>query len=65
MVTHQKEAHLKTLNLALRLNSQKKDQVTTAIGASPANPRKVTHQREVFYRLDIWLLDLTNKTKTK
>ena len=28
------------------------------------NPRMVTHQKEVNYRLGIWHLDLSHKTKT-
>ena len=36
-----------------------------SLGGSPTNPRMVTHGKEVFYRLDIWLLDLTHKTKTR
>ena len=79
MVTHQpKDGHppegsiLQTRNLALRLNSQNKDQVTTAmdghlpfLGWSPANPRMVTHRNEVDYRCGIWDIHLTHKTKTK
>ena len=78
MVTYQpKDVHLlvgsiiKTQNLTLRLISQNQDQVTTvmdghlpSLGGSPTNPRVVTHQKEVFYRFDIWLLDLIHKTKT-
>ena len=71
MVTHQlKDGHPpegstpQTRNLALRLNSQNKDQVTTAmdghlpfLGWSTINPRMVTHQKDVNYRLRIWHFD--------
>ena len=36
-----------------------------SLGGSPTNPRVVTHQKEVFNRFYIWLLDLVHKTKTK
>ena len=79
MVTPQpKDGHsltgsiIQTRNLALRLNSQDKDQVTTARNGhlssrvwSPTNLRMVTHQKEVYYRLGIWHLDLTHKTMTR
>ena len=79
MVTHQpKDGHppegsiMQTRNLALRLNSQNKDQVTTARNGhlssrvwSPTNLRMVTHQKDVYCRLGIWHLDLTQKTKTR
>ena len=79
MVTHQPKdglppegSMLQNRNLALRLNSQDKDQVQTArnvhlpsLGWSPTNPRMVTLQKEVYYRLGIWYLDLTHKTKTR
>ena len=29
------------------------------------NPRMVPHQKEVNYRLRIWVLDLTHKTKNR
>ena len=32
---------------------------------SPTIPRMVTHQKEVYYRLGIWHLGLTYKTKTR
>ena len=35
------------------------------LGWSPIKPRMVTHQIEVNYRLGIWQLDLTYKTKTR
>ena len=31
----------------------------------PPNPRMVTYQKEVYYRLGIRHLDFTNKTKTR
>ena len=34
-------------------------------GWSPTNPRMVTHQKEVKYRLRIRHLDLTHKPKTR
>ena len=36
-----------------------------SLGWSPINPRMVTHQKEVYYRLGIWHLDLTQKTNTR
>ena len=33
-----------------------------SVGWSPPNPRMVTHQKEVYYRLGISDLDLTHKT---
>ena len=79
MVTHKpKDGHppeeniLEPWNLALKLNPKNSDQVTTAmdghqqsLGWSPNNPRMVTYGKEAFYRFDIWLLDLTHKTKTR
>ena len=79
MVTHQaKDGHptegsiLQTQNLALRLNSQNQNKVTTAkyghlpsLGWSPTNPRMVTHQKYIYKRLGIWNLDFTHKTKTR
>ena len=125
MVTHQpkdghspEESKLQTQILALRLNSQKYHQVTTAMGShlikswrqkimlipdvflfmpanlsflfwmceffklksdfylqtvihlpflgwSPASSWMVTHKKEVNYRLGIWDLHLTHKTKTR
>ena len=63
---------IQTQNLALRLNSQFKDQVTTArsshlpsLGWLPTNPRMVTHHNEVNYKLRIWHSNLTNKNKTR
>ena len=38
---------------------------TPSIGWSPTNPRMVTHQKEEYYSLEIWFLDLTKKTKTR
>ena len=35
------------------------------LGWLPANPRMVTHQNEVYYRLGIWHVDLTHKTNTR
>ena len=35
------------------------------LGWTYTNPRIVTHQKEVNYRLRIWHLDLTYKTKTR
>ena len=32
-----------------------------SIGGSPTNPRMVTHQKEVHYRLGIWQLNFTDK----
>ena len=78
-VTHQlKDGHppeggmQQTCNLALRLNSQDLDQVTTARnghpspqGWSPTNPMMDPLQKEVHYRLGIWHLDLTHKMKTR
>ena len=77
MVTHKlKDGHppeedvLQTLNLVLRLNSQNLYQVTTSmdghlpsLGWSPTNPRMVNNQKEVYYKLGIWHLDLTHKKK--
>ena len=65
MVTHEPKdgqlpegSVLNTGILAIRLNLPKKHQVTPvmdghppSLGGSPANPRMVTHQREVYYRL--------------
>ena len=79
MVTHHpKDGHpplrsiLQTRNSALRLNSQNKDQVTTARnghlssrGWSPSNPRMVTHHKDVYYRLGIYDYGLTYKTNTR
>ena len=69
MVIRQKEIYSE---LALTLISQNKDMVTTvmddhlpSLGGSPANPRMANHQMEVFYKLDIWLLDSIHKTKTR
>ena len=36
-----------------------------SLGWSSTNPRMVTHQKEVYYRLGIWHLDLTQKTNTR
>ena len=71
MVTHQpKDGHppegsvLQTWNLTFNLNSQNYIQMTLAmdgylpsLGWSPTNPRMVTHQKEVNYKLGIWHLD--------
>ena len=32
---------------------------------STTKQRMVTHQKEVYYRLEIWHFDLTHKTKTR
>ena len=34
------------------------------LGGFLANPRIITHQKEVYYRLGIWLLNFTHKTNT-
>ena len=34
-----------------------------SLGWSPTNPRMVTHQKEVYYKLGIWHLDLNQKLK--
>ena len=34
-----------------------------SLGWSPTNPRMVTNQKEVYYKLGIWHLDLTHKKK--
>ena len=36
-----------------------------SLGLSPTNQRMVTYQMEVYYRLGIWLLDITHKTNTR
>ena len=36
-----------------------------SLGGSPTNPRMVTHQKEVYYRLKIWQLHFTHKTDTR
>ena len=36
-----------------------------SLGLSPTNPRMVTYQKELYYRLGIWLLGITHKTKTR
>ena len=36
-----------------------------SLGWSLTNQRMVTYQKEVYYRLGIWHLDFTHKTKTK
>ena len=60
---------LQTWNLALRFNSQNKNQVPTSmdghlpsLGWSPTNPSMANHQEEVYYILGILDLDLTHKT---
>ena len=35
------------------------------LGWSHTNPTKVTHQKEVHYRLGSWYFDLTHKAKTR
>ena len=35
------------------------------LGWSLTNPRMVTYQMEVYYRLGIWHLDIANKIKTR
>ena len=36
-----------------------------SLGGSPTDPRMVTHQKEVYYRLGIRQLHIINKTNTK
>ena len=36
----------------------------SSLGWSPTNPRMVTHQKEVYYRLGIWQLNFTCKKNT-
>ena len=59
---------LQTSNWALKHYLQNYHQVTTAMHShllslwwSPTNPRMVTHQKEVYYRLKIWQLNLTDR----
>ena len=59
---------LQTSNWALKHYLQNYHQVTTAMHShllslwwSPTNPRMVTHQKEVYYRLKIWQLNLTHR----
>ena len=40
------------------------DDPLPSLGWSPTNQRRVNHQKKVYYRLEIWHLDLTNKTNT-
>ena len=35
------------------------------LGWSPTIPCMVNYQKEVYYRLRIWLIDLTHKTKSR
>ena len=37
----------------------------SSLGWSPTNPRMVIHQKEVYYRLEIWHLHFTHKTNTR
>ena len=34
-------------------------------GWSLTNPRMVTHQKEVYFKLEIWQLNITHKTNTR
>ena len=34
-----------------------------SVGWSPTNPRMVTHQKEVYYIVGIWHLEVTHKSK--
>ena len=79
MVTHQpkdkvghppEECVLQNWNMVLRLDSENKSQVITAmdgplpsLGWSPTNPRMVTLQKEVYYIVGIWHLEFTHKSK--
>ena len=36
-----------------------------SLGGSPTNPRMVTHQKEVYYRLGNWHLHITHDTNTR
>ena len=63
---------VQTWNLALEFNSQNGSQVLTSmdghlpsLGWSPTNPWMVTHRKEVYYRHEIWHLNLTHKTEAR
>ena len=56
--------HLEAWNFAQRLYYDHQGHLPS-LGGSPTNPRMVTHQKEVYYRLGNWHLHITHDTNTR